>query len=217
MYDVHFGSYLDVGDGILISVRSSLDLPDKARAALRATALKTRNTTYGEVVPASIWEHILPRLELTETDVFYDIGSGTGKIPLQVALQSLAVAKGVEFVAARHATGVKALNKLRKWAESEDVELGSAKVKAEVTSALSRVQLIQGDACVEPLDDATAIFINNTVFQPDLMATILERLAKLPNLRVVREIISMSIQADGRCALFRLFTICICLPYCAYN
>lgn len=164
-------------------------MPTTAKTALRQTALRTRNTTYGEVLPQSIWLHVIPALQLTNKDVFYDIGSGTGKIPLQVALQTdCALSKGVEFVESRHKLGLDALERLRGVVAGDaTLPLTDAR-KAVLTSALERVQLIQGDACsaLTPLEDATAIFINNTVFQPDLMARLVERLATLPRLRVVR-------------------------------
>lgn len=164
------------------------DMPDEARAALRQTSLRTRNTTYGEVVPQSIWKHVIASMNLTESDVFYDIGSGTGKIPLQVALQSKCrLSKGVEFVQARHDIGIAVLERLKGLAAAHAREVGDAATCDAVSEALPRVQLIQGDACSDltPLEDATAIFINNTVFQPDLMSRITERLATLPNLRIV--------------------------------
>ena len=158
-------------------------------SALRQTALRTRNTTYGEVVPESIWKHVLPAMKLTAADVFCDVGSGTGKIPLQVALQTpCRRSVGVEFVKSRHDIGVAALDRLRALAAADSRILTDATTAAAVTAAVDRVDLIQGDACDPgvPLDDVTAIFINNTVFQPDLMARILDRIASLPKLRVVR-------------------------------
>lgn len=129
---------------------------------------------------------MLPALRLTADDVFYDLGSGTGKIPLQVALQSpCKSAVGIEFVHARHAIGQAALARLRAMAEGGDALL--ARRHTQILSALDRTRLVEGDVCdpAVPLEDATAIFINNTVFQPDLMARIVERLARLPHLRVV--------------------------------
>ena len=166
------------------------DLPKAAAAAVHAVAPKSRNTTYGEVLPQSIWKHVISAMNLQASDVFYDIGSGTGKIPLQVALQAGCVAKGVEFVAARHAIGNAALDRCKNWTQQHaDDCIGDATTKRAVAATLARVQLIEGDACDPSIDlhDATAIFINNVLFQPDLMDRIVARLAALPRLRTVRQ------------------------------
>src|SRR5262249_30646869 len=63
------------------------------------------------VDPAVSWGQ---RATILPGDVFYDLGSGTGKIPLQVALQTgVAMAKGVEFARARHEKAAEAYDRLR--------------------------------------------------------------------------------------------------------
>ena len=111
------------------------DLPKAAAAAVHAVAPKSRNTTYGEVLPQSIWKHVISAMNLQASDVFYDIGSGTGKIPLQVALQAGCVAKGVEFVAARHAIGNAALDLCKNWTQQHaDDCIGDATTKSAVAA-----------------------------------------------------------------------------------
>jgi len=48
------------------------------------------NLQYGEVVPQSVWTDVLGACvgPMGPADVFYDLGSGTGKIPLLAALWS---------------------------------------------------------------------------------------------------------------------------------
>ena len=56
------------------------------REMLRSTNVR-HNLTYGEVLPHSVEQKLVPMLGATSSsDVFYDLGSGTCKIPLQVAL-----------------------------------------------------------------------------------------------------------------------------------
>lgn len=55
-----------------------------------------KSLTYGEVKVHSIESHVIPGLKLQDDDVFYDLGSGTGKIPLQVAMYC--VANGIKNV-----------------------------------------------------------------------------------------------------------------------
>ncbi len=117
--------------------------------------------------------------------VFYDFGSGTGKIVLQVGLQSAcAMSKGVEFMASRHSIGISALQKLSAKFKSSEID---PHLRLTIRDALIKVHLIKGDCCSPDitLNDATVVFINNVAFQPDLMARIVERLASLPNLRLV--------------------------------
>jgi precorrin-6B methylase 2 len=163
-------------------------MPSVAVSALRRTANRTRNITYGEVLPVSIHEDVIPRLNLRPDDVFFDIGSGTGKIPLQVALETpCALACGVEFVARRHELGTAALERLRSGAALDELRARGSDDAwcARLRDAANRTQLVCGDACRADLRDATVIFINNTVFQPDLMASIVEKLAGLRKLRKV--------------------------------
>ncbi len=68
-----------------------------------------------QVTPRSIEEHVLGfHGRLTADDVFYDLGSGDGKIMLQVLLATPAKAgKGIEFAAGREANAKKALERMQ--------------------------------------------------------------------------------------------------------
>lgn len=57
---------------------------------------------YYQPTPARIVLDMVARLRLTQDDVFYDLGSGLGRVPILVALVSDARAKGVEFEPAYH-------------------------------------------------------------------------------------------------------------------
>ena len=77
----------------------------------RTNSNLNHNLTYGEILPESVCQHILPQLgDLSEDDVFYDLGSGTCKIPLQIAMFTpVAKSKGVEFARDRHVLAEQAL------------------------------------------------------------------------------------------------------------
>lgn len=68
-----------------------------------------------QVTPRSIEEHVLGfHGALTEEDIFYDLGSGDGKIMLQVLLATPAKAgKGIEFAAGRESNAQKAKQRMQ--------------------------------------------------------------------------------------------------------
>ncbi len=136
-------------------------------------------------------------MRLTPDDVFVDIGSGTGKVPWQVATQTpCKLAYGIEIVESRHRMGEAALDGVRRHAlavkrpRGDGGEAVDGSVWTALAAAADRTRLILGDFCDESLDfsSVTVVFINNTVFQPDLMHRIMRRLEQLPNLRLVRRV-----------------------------
>ncbi|KDO16268.1 hypothetical protein SPRG_18199, partial [Saprolegnia parasitica CBS 223.65] len=73
-----------------------------------------RLLTYGEVLPDAFTDTIMPFLALEPSDVFYDLGCGTGKIIVQVALETgLRDARGIELMLNRVVEGQRALDRLR--------------------------------------------------------------------------------------------------------
>jgi precorrin-6B methylase 2 len=104
-------------------------------------------------------------MNLKTDDVFCDLGSGTGKIVLQVSEKTkCAKAIGVELVYERHAAAVRLLG-----APNND-----------------RVQFIHGDLRSTKLDqDVTVVFVNNVLFPAELTMALMCQLATLPKLRMV--------------------------------
>jgi hypothetical protein len=75
--------------------------------------LKNIHATPGEILPLSI-SKLLNMLPLTHQDVFIDLGSGNGKIVLQVFLQSnVQEAMGIEIIPAFHQQAIRAEVQLR--------------------------------------------------------------------------------------------------------
>eukprot|EP01138_Halocafeteria_seosinensis_P000032 gb/GECG01000032.1/.p1 GENE.gb/GECG01000032.1/~~gb/GECG01000032.1/.p1 ORF type:complete len:326 (+),score=39.18 gb/GECG01000032.1/:1-978(+) len=186
---------------------------------------RNHNLTYGEVVPKSIEEEVLPELgELGEQDVFYDLGSGTGKIPLQVALQTnVGKSKGIEYAQARHKVAEQAEDQATKLKENdvgrvldrlpdaylEDLfrcqqssisrEALERTLTKTIHSAGKKLDFRRGDFCREDISDATVIFINNAVFEPDLMLSLVSQLATLPKLRKVVCLRKLCYRHSRRC------------------
>src|SRR5205823_2256234 len=69
------------------------------------------NPTYGEILSPSLAQ-LIQKLALTKNDVLFDLGSGAGKVCIQVALSSPAKAVGIELSATRHALAQKIKQKL---------------------------------------------------------------------------------------------------------
>ena len=135
-----------------------------------------RLMTYGEVSIESVATTILPLLNLDEDDVFFDLGCGTGKILVQVVLQTPCKrATGIELMQNRVLEGHKALKRL----QERDIAILRDK----------QIEIFRGDIFVPPdqarLMDATVVFINNVMFGPALMLKVMELLKDMSNLRCV--------------------------------
>ena len=162
------------------------------------------NLQYGEIAAASVLSSILDGSvgALGAGDTFVDLGSGTCKIPLMAALWTgCGRAVGVEYARARHDMALAAMVRLR--ALSGAAVEGAAKVAGlalpggpEAPERIARA--LRALACsgrVVPihanflqcsaLEEATAVFVNNTVFEASLSIAMVRMLAGLPRLRKV--------------------------------
>ncbi|KDO23325.1 hypothetical protein SPRG_11639 [Saprolegnia parasitica CBS 223.65] len=133
-----------------------------------------RLLTYGEVLPDAFTDTIMPFLALEPSDVFYDLGCGTGKIVVQVALETgLRDARGIELMLNRVVEGQRALDRLR------------ATYPEHVSD--KALSIVQGDIC-HPVTqlammDATVVFINNVLFPPEVMSAVCDLLLQLKHLK----------------------------------
>ncbi|OQR82624.1 histone methyltransferase [Achlya hypogyna] len=133
-----------------------------------------RLLTYGEVLPDAFTDTIMPFLALDEDDVFYDLGCGTGKIVVQVALETpLRDGRGVELMLNRVVEGQRALERLRTTYPEHVAD--------------TQLSIVQGDIChpstQEAMRDATVVFINNVLFPPEVMSAVCDLLKTLPRLK----------------------------------
>lgn len=118
---------------------------------------------YNQPTPARIILELIEQANLTEKDVFYDLGSGLGQVPILVNLLSGVRAKGVEFEPAYCAFS---------RACAADLHL-------------SRVEFINADARQADYSDGTVFFMY-TPFEGRLLQQVLERLRGESRRRTIR-------------------------------
>jgi len=163
---------------------------------------KGKEFTYGEVTPTGV-RQLLEDMELLQINgmdgkddsntpiVFYDLGSGEGKLLAQVLLERLLLSRdsraiGIELHPARHAMAVKSWEKAHQYLMNDnhleepisDCEDTQAKAKLQEkylaaflqqpkddnTSKLQLLKLVQGDLLECDFSDATHIFASSIFF-----------------------------------------------------
>lgn len=125
-------------------------------------------TTYGEMLPSSVTK-IINFLKINNNDVFYDLGSGSGKFVTQIYLQTPAAkSTGIEIVKFRHNIASKISNKI-KFTFNKPQEL----------------VFINGDILTQNLNDATIIYMCSTCFSEDFLTNIVNKLSSNTNLRAI--------------------------------
>ena len=126
--------------------------------------------TYGEIMPTAT-ARMVEQLGLGRGDVFYDLGSGIGKVVLQVAMSApLDRCVGIELVGSRHRIAQRML------------------ARAEQTGLLRAREcgFRQSDFMRARIGDATVIYTCSTAFSTPFMNQLAARLARLrPGLRWV--------------------------------
>lgn len=153
----------------------------------RALSLKGRENSefasksfvYGEVVPESFYELILDT-EPRPGQIFYDLGSGTGKaVILAHLLFDYKKAVGIELVAPL----AEAAEEVEKRYEKE--------IRPTIAKETEGREIVlkQGNFLEVDISDADIVFMNSTCFQDDLME-LLE--VKLETLKPHAHIISLS-------------------------
>jgi hypothetical protein len=118
---------------------------------------------YYQQTPARIILELVEKADFTGEDVFYDLGSGLGQVPILVNLLSGATAKGIEFEPA-----------YCDYARACAAELN-----------LSGVEFVNVDARKADYSDGT-IFFMYTPFKGRLLQEVLERLRQVARGRRIR-------------------------------
>jgi hypothetical protein len=118
---------------------------------------------YYQPTPARIIFELIAKANLAKNDVFYDLGSGLGQVPILVNLLSGAKAKGVEFEPA-----------YCDYARACAAELN-----------LSHVQFMNMDARNAHYSDGTVFFMY-TPFEGRLLQEVLEKLHRESRRRMIR-------------------------------
>jgi SAM-dependent methyltransferase len=116
-----------------------------------------------EPVPASVILELVDRIPFTAEDVFYDLGSGPGRVVVLVHLLTGVRARGVEIEPAYCA-----------YARTATEQLG-----------LAGVESIHADARTVPLDEGTIFFLF-TPFWGKILQSVLERLYQVARRREIR-------------------------------
>ena len=126
---------------------------------------------YGEITYASV-RLLLDELRLTDKDVFYDLGSGVGKLVVQAFL-STPVKKsiGVELSSQRYNDSQKVYDKL---------------LKEKLIQSGRTLRFYNKNIAEVDLSDATVIFMCATCFPKELMQKMTDKFAGLQrSLRIV--------------------------------
>lgn len=120
--------------------------------------------TYGEITFEGA-KKLAQILDITENDVFYDLGCGVGKLVMQVYLTTpVKKSMGIELSKTRIDGAKKALKELK---ERGKIEKGRKLIFKE------------GDIVKANIKDATAVFISSLCFSDELMQKLTDKLAKL--------------------------------------
>lgn len=130
----------------------------------RVTAARS-SSTYGELMPAAV-EALCRHLRLGPDDAFYDLGSGLGKVVLQLAMQApLRRCIGIELVGARHRVARRMLEQVR----------------AQGLLCARECGFRHGDMMRARIGDATVVYTCSTAFSTELMHALAARLSRLPS------------------------------------
>jgi hypothetical protein len=135
-----------------------LDAADEARV------LATQSSpTYGEIMPTAT-DQLVEHLRMRSDDVFYDLGSGVGKVVLQVAMRAkIRRCVGLELVRSRHRIARRMLEEVR----------GMGLLRAR------ECELRCADFMRAPMGDATVVYTCSTAFSTPFMDQLAARLAQL--------------------------------------
>jgi SAM-dependent methyltransferase len=119
--------------------------------------------TYGEIMPTATLR-LLEYLELDGGDVFYDLGSGVGKVVMMAALATgVGRAVGIELSRSRVAKARRVLER--------------AEQRALVPCG--RVELRNEDILATSLEDATVIYTCATAFRLEFMLKVMTKVTRL--------------------------------------
>lgn len=130
---------------------------------------KSLAATYGEILYPSV-NKLLSVLNLTSEDIFLDLGSGLGKVVMQVFLKSdAAQALGIEYELHLH-----------------------IQAQSAATTLLSRLPLTQrrlhflhADFLSCAYQSATVVLAGSPCFSPDMLFLLAQRLEQTPTLHTV--------------------------------
>lgn len=154
------------------------DIPayDIAQSEKKRLGKQDASTTYGEILPQAFHE-VLSAVTPREGEVFFDLGSGTGKATLLAALTfPFSRSVGIELLPG---LGDAARQVLRRF----DTEV---RPQLEPEYQQRKIEYIDGDFLQYDLSQADVVFAHGTCYPHELIGQLGDKLAELrPGARVV--------------------------------
>jgi precorrin-6B methylase 2 len=173
-------TYSLVPNGYKISPRDRRQIDPEGKGAV-----------YGEILFNSV-SIILDAIEITKDDTFIDLGSGTGKIVMQVALtRPIKKAIGIEISRERFETSIQAKAYIMANMIEEERRIWDKKVA-----------FFHGDILKHPLDDVSCAFMCSTCFRDEVIDSCAERLLTCTNLRAVASMVRFSNELEKEYDLY---------------
>jgi SAM-dependent methyltransferase len=115
--------------------------------------------TQGEILYDSI-NKLLASISLGEEDVFFDLGSGTGRVTAQVFLKSpVRQACGIEFIPELHAQSLRIARQI-------ETQLPEFYLKER------KLRFIEGNFLETPFSEATVVLMNSVCFSQQTLAQV---------------------------------------------
>ncbi len=128
--------------------------------------------TYGEILYPSV-NTLIEHLEINNQDIFYDLGSGIGKVALQFLLKTpVKKAYGIEASDGRHQQAEKVYRTVRQ--EFPELFSGDRELKS------SRGNFLEMD-----ISDATIVYTCSTCFSDELLNSLSQVFDRCPNLKYI--------------------------------
>lgn len=135
--------------------------------------------TYGEITYESL-KTLIDDLKLSEKDVFYDLGSGVGKVTIQVFLCSpVRKSGGIELSPTRYNYAQQVKAKLQKPNLLDKTKNKLKDIGVMSKSPERKLEFYNQNIIDADLSDATVIFMCSTCFSDHLMKKLDQKLSKL--------------------------------------
>lgn len=121
------------------------------------------NSTYGEITDEGVLQ-LIKELNPTKDDVFYDLGSGAGRMVITMHLISpVKKTLGIELASSRHEKAMQALKDIKKEIKVHPLRI---------------IDFKNEDLLKFPLHDATIIYTASTCFSDKFMEKLTKKLAQ---------------------------------------
>lgn len=113
--------------------------------------------------PYEVVRTMVKKLNMDDSDVLYDLGSGFGRVPIYTSLATYAQCKGIEIVPQRVAESIAVKNKL----------------------GVNNLEFIQGNVLEQDYSDGTVFFLFNP-FSPQTLEEVNKKLRQLAETKKIR-------------------------------